>query len=359
MLPGMTPPALAFQVRRDDLAATRIIHEALEPGAGEAVLRVDQFALTANTVTYAVHGVSLGYWDFYPAQDGWGNVPAWGTATVTASNVEGLAPGDRLYGYFTMAGAVKLRLQQTGGTGFTEVTPHRADLPAAYNRYRRWSAGMGDEQLTGLLQPLHATSFLLDDFLADSGYFGAREALLSSASSKTALALAHAMRARSARPRLVGLTSERNIAFTRSTGVYDEVIPYAQATARDGHVPTLYADMAGDRALRTAIHTHWANQLVHSAAVGDTHQGLGTRSEAMPGPRAQFFFAPTWLARRQADWGAGQVAMRLDRAWAEFAGWAPRWLHVTHEHGSEAMARRWAEALAGGTPPSEGVVITL
>lgn len=355
----MTEPTPAFQVHRDDLAVTRLIHETLEPGPGEAICRVEQFALTANTVTYAVHGVSLRYWDFFPAADGWGNVPAWGTATVTASHVEGLAVGDRLYGYFTMAGAVKLRLRTTGDTGLEEISPHRADLPAAYNRYRRWDAALGDEALTGLLQPLHATSFLLDDFLSANGWFGAREALLSSASSKTALALAHAIRGHAERPRLIGLTSPRNLAFTRATGEYDEVIPYADVTTRDAAVPTLYADMAGDRALRAAIHGHWADRLVHSAAVGDTHQGLNTRTDPLPGPKAQFFFAPTWLAQRQRDWGPGQVAARLDKAWGAFAAWAPRWLRVVHEHGPEAMKARWAEALAGGTPPDQGIVLTL
>ena len=355
----MSHPTTAFQVRRDDIAATRTIHETLDPGAGEAVLKIDQFALTTNTVTYAVHGVSLRYWDFFPTADGWGNVPAWGTATVTASHVDGLAPGDRLYGYFTMAQAVKLRLQTTGSTGLTETSPHRADLPAAYNRYRRWDASLGDEALTSILQPLHATSFLLDDFLHANAWFGAHEALLSSASSKTALALAHAIRAHAEHPRLIGLTSPRNLAFVRATGVYDEVIPYAAVTARDPATPVLYADMAGDRALRAAIHTHWADRLVHSAAVGDTHQGLGTRTDPLPGPKAQFFFAPTWLAKRQSDWGTGQAAARLDHAWAAFAAWAPQWLHVVHDHGPDAMARRWGEALGGGVPPGEGVVVTL
>ena len=355
----MTHPARAFQVRRDDLGATRMVHETLTPGPGETVLRVDQFALTTNTVTYAVHGVALRYWDFFPAEDGWGNVPAWGTATVTASNVAGLMPGERLYGYFTFAEAVKLRLKTTGDTGLAEVSPHRADLPDAYNRYRRWDASMGDERLTGLLQPLHATSFLLDDFLDANGWFGARQALLSSASSKTALALAHAMRQHGERPRLIGLTSERNLAFTRRTGAYDEVISYADLAMLDAATPTLYADMAGDRALRLAVHTRWADALVHSAAVGDTHQGLNTRTDPLPGPKPAFFFAPTWLAQRQNDWGPGQVATRLDRAWADFAAWAPAWLHVVHEQGAEAVRHRWAEALGGGTPPDQGVVLTL
>ncbi len=349
----------AFEVRRDDLAAARVAPESLEPAPGEALLRVDRFALTANTVTYASHGDAIGYWDFYPAEAGWGRVPAWGTATVIASRAPGLAEGDRLYGFLTMAGAVALKLEATGATGFAEVSTHRADLPHVYNRYRRWEAGMGDERYTMLLQPLHATAFLLDDFLAENGFFGADAALISSASSKTALAVAHAMRERAQRPQLIGLTSSRNLEFTRGTGAYDEVIAYEEVTARDSAVPTLYIDIAGDRLLRATIHRHWHACLVHSAAVGDTHQGIGTHRQQLPGPPPVFFFAPTWLTRRQADWGAGEAARRLDRAWASFADYAPQWLHVIEERGGDAVTRRWAESLGGETPPAEGLVLSL
>ncbi len=42
-----------------------------------------------------------------------------------------------------------------------------------------------------LLWPLYFTSFLIDDFLDDEGFFGAKAAVLSSASSRTSSALAY------------------------------------------------------------------------------------------------------------------------------------------------------------------------
>ena len=355
----MTNTTLSFEVRRDDLADTRTRPLSADPAPGEVLLQIDRFALTANTVTYASHGDAIGYWDFYPADDGWGRVPAWGTATVTASRADGFAEGDRLYGFLTMAGAVAARLAPTGPTGFTETSSHRANLPAVYNRYRRLTPAMGDERLVMLLQPLHATAFLLDDFLAANDFFGAKAALISSASSKTALAVAHAMSERPHRPRLVGLTSPRNAPFTIATGAYDEVIAYADVTARDPKLPTIYIDIAGDRTLRATIHRHFHACLMHSAAVGDTHQGIGTHRVQLPGPPPQFFFAPTWLAQRQAEWGAGAMAAKLDQAWMRFAAFAPGWLHVVEEAGPDALARRWTQSLEGGTPPSEGLILSL
>ena len=50
-------PAIAIEVRREDPATTREVPlQAHELEDGEALLRVDTFALTANNVTYAALG---------------------------------------------------------------------------------------------------------------------------------------------------------------------------------------------------------------------------------------------------------------------------------------------------------------
>ena len=52
---------MSFEVRRDNLRAVRW-NDAGPPeiGDGQALLRVDHFALTANNVTYAVFGDAMG-----------------------------------------------------------------------------------------------------------------------------------------------------------------------------------------------------------------------------------------------------------------------------------------------------------
>src|SRR5947208_11519109 len=120
-----------FLVRRDDLHSTRVDDEPAEAPleAGEARLRVERFGLTANNVTYGAFGDQLGYWRFFPAADGWGRIPVWGFGEVTASEAEGIEPGQRFFGYFPMASAVTMR-PQPGGGGFQEMSAHRAELPA-------------------------------------------------------------------------------------------------------------------------------------------------------------------------------------------------------------------------------------
>ncbi len=56
-----------FAVGRNDLRRTQWLE--VPPVAlrsGEARLRIDLFALTANNVTYGAFGEAMHYWDFFP-----------------------------------------------------------------------------------------------------------------------------------------------------------------------------------------------------------------------------------------------------------------------------------------------------
>lgn len=66
-------------------------------GAGQARLKLESFALTANNVTYAASGFAIGYWHFFPTGiEGQGLVPVWDTAEVVESHSDGLVVGTRL-----------------------------------------------------------------------------------------------------------------------------------------------------------------------------------------------------------------------------------------------------------------------
>jgi len=184
-----------FEVKRDDLHECRVVDaEPPELEPGQALLEVGGFGLTANNVTYAVFGEAMSYWDFFPAERGWGRIPVWGFADVAATTHDGLEQGTRIFGYLPPSTHLVVGPERVDGRGFVDASPHRAGLPPAYNSYARVDAdpmydpGHEDEQM--LLGPLFFTSFLIDDFLDDNGFFEAGAVVLSSASSKTALTLA-------------------------------------------------------------------------------------------------------------------------------------------------------------------------
>jgi hypothetical protein len=153
-----------FQIQKNDLAKTRIIETSLPPANnGEIVLKVDKFAFTANNLTYGVMGEQIGYWQFFSPQDNesgeWGIIPVWGFADVIESKVDGIAVGERLFGYFPPASYLSMLPVGISGKRLIDGSAHRAHLPPGYNMYRRVQAEPGynpkrdNERM--LLFPLH------------------------------------------------------------------------------------------------------------------------------------------------------------------------------------------------------------
>jgi hypothetical protein len=362
------PGAVDFEVRRDDLRQTRFVREAIDSQAvaasGKALLAIDHFALTANNITYAAFGDQMSYWNFFPAEEDHGRIPVWGFADVVASGVEGLPVGERIYGYFPMASHLVVEPTRVSERRFVDGAAHRKGLPAVYNSYDRVAADPNyraeGEAAQMILKPLVMTSFLIADFLQDHGFFGARQVLVVSASSKTSLGLALCLK-RLGVPGLgvVGLTSKGNRAFVEGTGLYDRVVTYDAIAALDPAVPTAYVDMAGSAELITAMHGHFGETIVYACRVGGTHwQDLAGRLD-LPGARPKFFFAPDQIAKRHGDWGPGGLEERFAGAWADILAWADRWMTVRHVAGEAAVEAAYLQTLEGAVAPDTGLVLSL
>jgi Protein of unknown function (DUF2855) len=352
-----------FEVKRDDLRTTRTIDRGIPPlDDGQALLRVSRFALTANNVTYAVMGETMSYWTFFPADEGWGRVPVWGYADVESSRAEGLREGDRVYGYLPMSSHLVVTPARLADASFVDATPHRSGLPAAYNRYQR-VGGVAEydpslEREYAVLRPLFVTSFLIDDWLDDNAMFGARSIVLASASSKTALGLAHLLSSKEGIG-VVGLTSAGNADFVSSVGYYDNVVTYDKVTTLPADEPSVFVDMAGGGRVLADVHRHFGDSLHRSCLVGITHWEDEQPSGDVPGPPPAFFFAPDQLVKRRADWGADGLDSRIERAWHAFVESVHEWLTIEEHHGFDAIEPTWLEVLEGRAAPNEGHVVAL
>jgi hypothetical protein len=352
-----------FLIAREDLHRCRFDDgNAPEPAPGQAVLRVERFGLTSNNITYATFGEAMSYWSFFPAPEGWGRVPVWGFAEVSDSRVEELATGTRVYGYLPPSSELVVTPARIGAQGFVDASSHRAELPAAYNGYARvdadpiYDAGSEPEQM--LLRPLFFTSYLIDDFLDDAALFGAHTVILSSASSKTASALAFLLSCRDG-IEVIGLSSPRGAKFAGGLGVYDHVVNYDEVESLGGD-RAVYVDMAGDAQVRTAVHSHLGPALVHSAVVGATHHDrMGDVPDSLPGPRPKFFFAPDRVAKRTSDWGRDGFEERLADAWRPYLRWCEGWLQVIEGQGPQALEGAYLDLLDGRIDPAAAHVLSL
>ncbi len=356
-------------VNRSDLSDARIV-ETEFPDAdglddGRCLLKVDTFALTANNISYGVSADQLGYWDFFPTGHvGYGRIPVWGYADVVASNAAGLEQGDRLYGYLPMSTHLMIEPSKVTPFMVTDGAAHRQERAPFYNQYAFTKTDPvyrpEHESLTSLFRPLFATSFLLEDYHRSEDYFGAGTVILSSASSKTSMALADLLQNKKPESlSVVGLTSPGNREFVDSLGCYDQVVNY-DALETLPVSSAAFVDMAGDADVLSRIHHHFGGELKSSCRVGLTHwQSAATEYEGLPGPRSRFFFAPTHAERRLEAWGAEGFQTRLNERWSAFVGKTGDWITVVQGHGPAETLDRYIKTLNGNIRPSEGQILSL
>jgi hypothetical protein len=335
-------------------------------GADEVLLAVSAFALTANNITYAVAGEQMSYWQFFPAEAGWGRVPVWGFADVVESNHPDVNVGERLYGYLPMSSHLLIQAGKVTPRGLVDMSEHRSTLPAVYNQYTR--AGISpdagaqtnaDEDAQMLFRPLFMTSFILEDFLSLNEFFGARTVILTSASSKTSMGLAYLLHAnRADECRVLGLTSGANVAFVQGLGCYDEVRRYDEVT-QIAQEASVIVDMAGNGEVLAAVHNHLGDNLRYSCLVGATHWEGRRGARDMAGPKPELFFAPSHIQARNKDWGPGGLEARFADAWLAFTGAASGWIDVEHGVGSASVESIYRRVLDGEVAPNKGYVLSI
>ncbi len=368
----MNPPQQLTRLltRKNALDHSRLDIGALAPlQPGEALLQIRRVALTTNNITYAAFGDAMHYWDFFPTDEAdFGHMPVWGFADVVASTVDGVKVGERFYGYWPIASHLRMRPERVTPRGFYDGAEHRRTLTSAYNQYTRCSVDpayrVDDENYQMLVRPLFITSFMLADFLQDNAFFGAKQLVLSSASSKTAYGTAFCLQDYRAQGiRLIALTSQGNQGFVQGLGCYDETVGYDQLTSIDASVPTLYVDFSGDEGLRAKIHHHFGEQLVYDCFAGSAQNTNFLRDTGLPGPEPKFYFAPVQIRKRNADWGHAVVNQRFKAAQLDFIrrvsdAQAP-WMQLAEHRGFEAAQTLIADLHGGRIDPLKGHVVVL
>jgi len=362
----------SFIVQRNDLRQTRIVEDAAATAPladGQVRARIDLFALTSNNVTYGAFGDTMHYWDFFPCDvDGFGRIPVWGFAEIVESRTPGVAVGERYYGYYPMSSHVLLQPVAVGATGFSDGAAHRQALHPLYNKYLRCGSDSlyrpEQEAQIALLRPLFVTSFLIDDFLADNRFFGAGTVLLSSASSKTAYGTAFCLAERRGTPqapRVVGITSRGNVAFTERLGCYDAVVAYDDIETLPTDTGAVLVDMSGSAPIRARVHAHWNERLAYSCSVGGTHWDELGGAKGLPGPRPVLFFAPAQAKKRTDDWGGAELGRRIATAWTRFmvpvTETKSPWLTVVRGRGAGEVEQVYRALIEGRSDPREGNVL--
>lgn len=290
-------------------------------------------------------------------------MPAWGYARVIASRVPEIAVGERVYGFLPMASHLIVQPGKISAGLFRDMAAHRQPMSVVYNQYRRLQADPAHdaqaEDVRMLFEPLFLTSFLIEDALRRADYHGADTAVLTSASSKTALGTAYVLRARSPQLRRVGLTSAAHVAFVEKTGLYDAVLAYDAIDAAAGVEAAAVIDFAGNAALLRAIYAALPGRVAACLRVGVTHHDTVGETGVLPGPKPVWFFAPTAATTLIGEIGQDGFNAAVAAQWGGFVATAAELVQVEHGNGMEALQRIWRMQVAGQAPPDNGMVVRL
>ena len=356
-----------FVVARRDFQECKFVETRLPDADAlpeEALLvKVERFAFTANNITYATLGDQLKYWQLFPAPDGFGNIPVWGFGEVIASRHPSIEIGERLFGYFPMATHLVIEAADVRKHGLRDAAVHRQGVAPVYNAYLRVGGDAAFEGRNGdyqaLLRPLFMLSFLVDDFLREHEFFGARRVILSSASSKTAFGLAHLLHTNPEPMQVIGLTSADNADFVRSLGCYHEVVLYDHIERLPADLPVAFVDMAGNSAVRARLHHRFRDAMKYSGQIGLTHRSFSPIEPELPGAKPAWFFAPDQMRKRAKEWGPGGIEQRFGAAWSSFAPTLQKRLAVSEGRGHDAVKQVYLDTLNGRIPPAQGHILSL
>ena len=281
-----------FLVNKYDLFETTFLEENIPISKeNEVILEIERYAFTSNNITYGVIGDTLGYWNFFPAEEPFGIIPVWGFANVTSSKSKNISDGDKFYGYFPMSRYLKVTPKKVNDFGFVDDSNHRRKLPSVYNHYLKISNDVDKSvEYHPLIKPLFLTSFLNYFFLKDEIFFESDQIILTSASSKTALSLAFLLSKYKSKDRkkIIAITSEKNMQFVSEIKLYDTVLSYDNAEENIKRSKSVIVDFAGNSDYLKKLSDHLGEELKHVSLIGLADWSSKANFKSIP--NSKFFF---------------------------------------------------------------------
>ena len=326
--------------------------------AGEIRVEIKRFGLTTNNITYAVFGEMLNYWGYFPTEPGFGIVPVWGFGEVVASRNDTIGVGELIFGFLPMSSHVTLMPDAISDLCFSDAMPHRTGLHAWYNRYFRCGEDPVYSEATRDAQSVLWALFMTGWKLAEQLSAKSDALIISSASSKTAIATAWAMSRFNPDARIIGVTSDPNRAFVERLEVYTRVLAYEEIVFEDSFDQAAYVDVAGNASVTSAVHVALNDRLAQSVTLGTTHRAPPAGDLPMPGPAPRFFFIPTEAEADAASLGFEQAHSKFAMAWREFALWSANWLDLEFGSGIDAIEAGYLATLKGGLSPNSAKVFS-
>jgi hypothetical protein len=242
-----------------------------------------------------------------------------------------------------------------------------------------------------IFRPLFWTSFWCEDWLHKTGITSSvKSIIISSASSKTAYCLAfvldlrrrygsvaipkgHKWSKHGGNPdklKIIGLTSKRNVKFTTSLGLYDEVLSYEdveQLSLRTGQCA--YIDVAGNDKLNERVTKVLGNRTKKCVALGMSHPSEKNEN-IMHNNQRQFeeFFMPEWLVKRREELSIQELTGLQYAGWSALMQTCHLWIKIERVWWPSAatwmdevpsVLELYEEVVGGEVGPKRGIIMSM
>jgi Protein of unknown function (DUF2855) len=317
--------------------------------------------------------------------------PAWGLCKVTSSSVDGVSIGSHYLAQLPMAESVSF----PGGTVDDEgnLLIHRPTTVAAYNLFQKVSPtdALLSKQYGALALvcfPGILTGYGLYFDLERHGYYGgAKNVVITSASSKVGLALALYLKEKKSGKKVIGYTSDANRDFCKTTGLYDVILGYNDKLCDNNVVPKdescVIVDISGNASV-------WSNNTAPSSTTTNIAKLLVIgNSSGAPDEKSTFahlslyakvkmmltmFGAPLWMrswmnptqelflimdiaAALRDEWGLEKFNATKQEYAQTFCQHAINWIKVRDCPTVGSIHNAFQHIVQGTVPPSEAIVM--
>jgi hypothetical protein len=195
--------------------------------------------------------------------------------------------------------------------------------------------------------------------LQEKSWYGAKQILILSASSKTSIGLGYALQADENAPNVIGVTSKRNLEMVEGLNLYDHSLSYDAIQEIDSNIPTLIVDMSGNGSLLAALHTHLGEHMVRTINVGLTHWMNAKGQKGIITERSKQFFVPSQAEKRIKEWGMATFNQKTTNFILEASAKTSQWMNFRTIEGLSGMADIHQAVCEGRIAPNEGLIVEL
>ncbi|EEB92859.1 hypothetical protein MPER_08569, partial [Moniliophthora perniciosa FA553] len=311
------------------------------------------------------------YYDFFPAPEN--------PEDNVSAETHGSHVGERLYGYFAPTKYLLVPIDPKDINKHAMYVP-RPQFPPDRRVYHQILRCATDplytptpeaEDLMMLYRPLFWTSYWCEDW---------NRASRGGVTAKT---------------RLIGLTSKKNMGFTKQLNLYHEVHEYdtfksAEAFQGGNEKRWIYVDVAGNDELNSKVFDYFASpytgKLVTAVLLGMTNvtpessatslnADKSTFNSIMAGaggqrgsesdttssfwPRVERFFTPEWLEVRRKELPAKEILEIQRIEWQRLMKDCVEWVKIERTYGPKAVKKEYERIAKSGVGPDKGLIWSL